>query len=497
LERLGFFKEVEVDINEVPGIDDLVDIEYTVEEQHSGSIGASIGYSQGVGMILGVNLQQNNFLGTGEQVGIGLNRSAFQTSYNLSYSDPYYTEDGVSRGFNLFYRKLDYGQINVSSYSTNSYGLGVNFGYPISEIERVGVNLTYRNTEIKTGQYAVQEIRTTPFDPREYGTVDYYFVEPRITPLLDDNGYVLLDADGNPVDPGSNGVLAPISELQDSQLAWETPEGFIDLNGDMFDDYSLSVNYIRSTLNRGILATRGGRHSLSMEVVLPGSDMQYYKFMYNGEQLFPINDIFTFRVKGELGYGNGYGDTTGLPFFQNFYAGGFGSVRGFKDNTLGPLSTPPMIYLTDCAYQEIVNSGSYKIAQKDAIACANSANTGYLTDSSGKLVSQLQSSYPRPLGGNILIQGSFELLFALPFIDDQSSTRTGLFVDFGNVFNDSCTSITRNCFELDLKELRYSVGLGATWITAMGPLTFSISKPMNVGVFDRREVFQFSVGQGF
>ncbi len=497
LERLGFFKEVEVETTEVPGIDDLIDIEYTVEEQHSGSIGASIGYSQGVGMIVGVNLQQNNFLGTGQQIGVGLNKSAFQTSYNFSYTDPYYTEDGVSRGFNLFFRELDYGEINVSSYSTNSYGLGVNFGYPLSEIERVGVSFNYRNTEIQTGQYAVQEIRSTPFDPRDFGTVEYFFSEPRITPLLDDNGFVLLDPEGNPVDPGNNGVLSPVSELRDNQLYWETPEGFIDLNGDMFDDFILNLNYIRSTLNRGIMATRGGRHTVGLEIALPGSDMQYYKFTYSGEQLFPLNEIFTFRMKGELGYGDGYGSTSGLPFFQNFFAGGFGSVRGFKDNTLGPLATPPISYVTDCAIQQIVPSGSYQIAQADSVACADPSNTGYIMGADGKLATNLQSTYPRPLGGNIMVQGSLELLFALPFIDDQSSTRTGLFIDVGNVFNSSCTSITRNCFEFDVAELRYSVGLGATWITAMGPLTFSISKPMNTGIFDRKEVFQFSVGQGF
>ena len=497
LERLGFFKEVEVETTEVAGIDDMIDIEYTVEEQHSGSIGASIGYSQNVGMILGVNLQQNNFLGTGQQIGVGLNRSAFQTSYNLSYTDPYYTEDGVSRGFSAFYRNLDYDQINVASYSTNSYGLGMNLGYPISEIERIGLGLTWRNTEVKTGQYAVQEIRSTPFDPATFGTVDYYFAEPRVTPLLDNNGNVLLDPYGNPVDPGSNGVLAPITDLPSSALYWEQPEGFIDLNGSDFDTYTLNLNYVRSTLNRGILATRGGRHYLSLELALPGSDLEYYKLNYSGEQLFPINDIFTFRVKGELGYGNGYGNTTGLPFFQNFYAGGFGSVRGFKDNTLGPLATPSKNYISDCAYQEIVVSGVNQIAQPDSILCSDPSNTGYVMGADGKLLVQDRTSYPQPFGGNVLIQGSMELLFNLPFIEDTSSTRTGLFFDFGNVFSSTCGSITRNCFDIDMNELRYSVGIGATWITAMGPLTFSISRPMNEGIYDRKEIFQFSVGQGF
>jgi outer membrane protein insertion porin family len=202
-------------------------------------------------------------------------------------------------------------------------------------------------------------------------------------------------------------------------------------------------------------------------------------------------------LKGELGYGDGYGDTTGLPFFQNFYAGGFGSVRGFKDNTLGPLATPSKSYISDCAFQEIVTSGVNQIAQPDSVLCSDPSNTGYVTGPDGKLLTRDNSTYPSPFGGNVLIQGSVELLFNLPFIEDTSSTRTGLFLDIGNVFSSSCGSITRNCFDVDLNELRYSVGIGATWITAMGPLTFSIARPMNEGIFDRKEIFQFSVGQGF
>lgn len=497
LERLGFFKEVEVETQEVPGTDDLVDVEYTVEEQHSGSIGASIGYSQGTGMIIGANVQQNNFLGTGQKVGFSINRSNYQSSYSLNYTDPYFTEDGVSRGFNLFYRATDYDEINVSSFSRDTYGAGVNFGYPISEIERLGFSATYTNTHIEVGQFAVQEIKKTPFDFADDDLFTHYFVEPRILPELDENGFVVLDDEGNVVDPGSNGVLAPVSELPLDALDNTNPAGFIDLNGDTFNQLSFTASWRRSTLNRGLLATRGSSNTVVLELSAPGSELEFYKLIYRGEFLFPINNIFTARFRTELGYGDGFGGTKNLPFFENFYAGGFGSVRGFKDNTLGPRSTPPRRYITECAIQEIVDSGENKIVTQQIDECGDPDNFGFIADADGKLVVENVFSNPDPFGGNVLIETSTELLFALPFIKDQRSVRTGLFFDAGNVFNTNCGPSQINCFDIDMDEMRYSVGVGVTWITAMGPLTFSLAKALNEGPDDEREVFQFSIGRGF
>jgi len=124
LERLGFFSRAMVETPGVPGHDDLIDVEFEVEEQSSGSIGASFGYAQDAGLILGLNLQQNNFLGTGKRVGISLNSSSYQDIYNFSYTNPYFTEDGVSRGFNVFYRSTDLSEVNVASYTTDTVGAG-------------------------------------------------------------------------------------------------------------------------------------------------------------------------------------------------------------------------------------------------------------------------------------------------------------------------------------------------------------------------------------
>ena len=129
LERLGYFSKATVETPEVAGHDDLIDVDFTVEEQSSGSIGASFGYAQDAGLIFGLNLQQDNFLGTGRRIGIGLNSSRYQDLYNFSYTNPYFTEDGVSRGFNVFYRSTDLSEINVARYTTDTLGAG-NQGQP-------------------------------------------------------------------------------------------------------------------------------------------------------------------------------------------------------------------------------------------------------------------------------------------------------------------------------------------------------------------------------
>ncbi|MEH6528827.1 MAG: outer membrane protein assembly factor BamA, partial [Porticoccus sp.] len=158
LERTGYFKEVDAQTQQVPGTNDQVDVFYTVEEQPSGSIGASLGFAQTYGIVFGASIQENNFLGTGKNVGISLNRSGFITNLSLNYSDPYFTRDGITAGFGVFARETDYDEANISNYSTDSFGSRVNFSYPLSEISSIGFGLGYENLTLKTGSYASQEI---------------------------------------------------------------------------------------------------------------------------------------------------------------------------------------------------------------------------------------------------------------------------------------------------------------------------------------------------
>lgn len=474
LQRLGYFSSATVDTPGVPGHDDLIDVTYEVEEQSSGSIGASLGFAQDAGLILGLNLQQDNFLGTGKRVGIGLNSSRYQDVYNFSYTNPYYTEDGVSRGFNIFYRATDLDEVNVASYSTNTLGAAINFGYPIKETERLGFSFGVSNTEINTGRFAVQEIQASP---RLIDGVDDYF----FSTLQEDGTYTAVEE------------LLPVSGLPPAFLIEPEGQGFLDANGNEFLNFTMTGSWTQSTLNRGRLATRGHSQSIALELSVPGSDLEFYKATYRGEIYFPVPLLktWTLRMRTEIGFGDGYGDTTELPFYEHFFAGGFGSVRGYESNTLGPRSTPAEQYFFDSPVTEIDEDGN-------AVARGgeDGRDLGYEVRD-GSLVANTVNDRPDPFGGDLLIEGGVELIFPLPFVKDRSQLRSAFFFDIGNVFDSSCGKTQQGCFGADVDELRYSFGVGVTWITGFGPMTFSLAKPLNAGEFDEEEVFQFTLGRGF
>ena len=212
-----------------------------------------MGFAQNAGLILGGSISQSNFLGTGNKVSVGLTKSDYQTRYNFGFVDPYWTPDGVSLGYNAFYRKTDYSKLNVdiSDYSVDSYGAGMSIGYPISETSRLTYGLTAQRDSINPGAYTVDEI----FD-------------------------------------------------------------FIEKQGDTFTNYKASIGWSESTLNKGVLATRGHSQSLVLETTVPGSDLSFYKLDYRGQLFTPLTSTYTMRFHTELGYGDGYGSTDRLPFLR-------------------------------------------------------------------------------------------------------------------------------------------------------------------------------------
>ncbi len=465
LERLGYFKEAKVDTLEVPGSDDLIDLKYSVEEQPSGSIGASIGYAQGTGMVFGANLQQDNFLGSGKQIGIGLNRSKYLMDIRFSYVDPYFTEDGVSRGFSVFHRKAELKKINLANYTTSTTGGNMSFGYPLSEIERLTFSLGVARTNIDAGYATPLEIVSSP---RRLKGIDHYYDVTTTT-----------NSSGETVSTYSDALALDPQYLYDKYEL--SGPGFLDKYGDTYNQWSFTTSWSQSTLNRGQLATRGHSQSVALEIALPGSDLQYYKLSYNGQLFVPLSESFTLRFHTELGYGDGYGNLEQLPFYMSYYAGGYSSVRGFESNSLGPRGTPAYIYRT---------------------RAADGRNGGYLRDATNNapryaLYRSDELDDPDPIGGNVLVTGSAELLFPLPFVKDQRSLRTAFFVDAGQVYSTNCGASQVNCTDVDLSNLSVSTGFGLTWITGFGPLTFSIAKPIRESEYDRTEFFQFSLGAGF
>ncbi|MFY0676645.1 MAG: outer membrane protein assembly factor BamA [Neptuniibacter sp.] len=382
LEKTGYFKTVNVETVPVPGTDDQVDIEYSVEEQQSGSFSASVGFSQSSGIILGFQLQQDNFLGTGKKVGVGISNSDTLTEYSYSFVDPYYTVDGVSRGFNVYYRERDFDEDNTSAFSTDEFGGGVNFGYPIDEYQRLNFGASVEQVTINTNSL------NTPAE---------------ITQFLNDEGNEYLN-------------------------------------------FTLSAGWSDNHLNRGFFPTKGYSQSASIEVGIPGSDLSYYRALYNAKWYQPLTDdrYWIVSLKGRLGYGGELGDNE-YPFYKHFYAGGLKTVRGYEQNSLGP-----------------------------------------------------RDSLDDPFGGDVMITGGAEFIFPVPFVKDKSSWRTLFFVDGGNVFDSNCSSVSTNCEDgVKLDELRFSAGFGLSWLTPIGPLSIALSVPLNDNEDDETEVFQFALGQTF
>ena len=417
LERLGFFKDVNVETVPVPGTDDQIDVKFRVEEETTGNVGGNLGYSD-FGLMVGFNLQERNFLGTGNSVGIAINKSIYQEVYNLSFYDPYYTIDGASRGYSLYYRKTDYGEFNIANYTSDSQGLGIQFGYPISDTQRVGLNLTYDKTEIDQGTLPVRDI------------LDFLLEE-----------------------------------------------------GNSFQTVSAQAVWSRITLNRGMFPTDGSSTEALFLATLPLSDINYYKLNIRQKFYQPLNiwDL-VFGFQGEIGYLAPYGDTNIVPFFQHFYAGGPRSLRGFESNTLGPRATP-----SPCFGFDTVN---------DLCPPLIDSNFDGIPDSPAYNQSII---YQRddPIGGDVKIEGSMQLIFKLPMVEDQRSMRTAFFFDFGNVFAMECRDYQVSCYKPSIDELRYSIGVGLTWITGFGPMSFAISKPYNEDRFERTEEFQFTIGTVF
>ena len=418
LERLGYFKEVDVETIPVPNTDDQVDVMYSVEEETTGSVGGNIGYSD-FGLMLGFNLQEQNFLGSGNTVGIGISKNIYSESYNLSFLDPYATKDAVSLGYNVYFRETDYGEFNVANYLSNSHGLGMQFGYPISDTQRLNLGITYDKTNIDIGTQPAREI-------------------------------------------------------------WD----FINAEGSVFETLSLQGSWQRITLNRGIFPTDGSSTILSLSSTIPGGDIDYARINIRQKYYQPISEDLVFGFNLDLGYLSAFGDTKETPFFQNFYAGGPRSLRGFESNTLGPRSTEAPCYEFNYAEGTCPNLIDTDGDEIPDIPYYNPyANSEY-----NKRVS---------IGGNIKVEGSLQLIFKLPFIEDQRSMRSAFFFDFGNVFSDNCKDYQYNCYSPSVDDLRYSYGVGVTWITGFGPMSFAISKPTNAGRYEETKEFQFTVGNVF
>ncbi|MDH5571188.1 MAG: outer membrane protein assembly factor BamA, partial [Gammaproteobacteria bacterium] len=373
LDKLGFFEEVNVETPTVAGSGDQVDVNFNVSERPTGNLTAGIGYSDTQGALINFSVTQENFVGTGNRVSLALDRSKVNTKASLDYTNPYYTADGISRGFGVYYQEIDTSSTTITNYLTEKRGVSVSYGIPLNENDRTVFQLGYDNTKL----------------------------------------YVV------------DGVTS--QEILD----------FVNKNGNVYDEYNITTSWIHDARNRRILPTRGDYTRATIDGSVPGSDIEYYKLNFGHTQYYPFGDSVTLMLKGELGYGDGYGNLDDLPPFNHYFAGGSSSVRGYDASSLGPRDP-----------------------------ATNS-----------------------PIGGNKKVVANAELILPNPLADKAGSTRISVFFDIGNVFSSGQN--------VEFSQLRQSAGLAFLWLAPVGAMRFSYAIPLNEEEGDSLQKFQFTLGTPF
>jgi outer membrane protein insertion porin family len=424
IQRLPFIEKVEVETNQVAGAADLVDVDFQIEEGLPGQFGGGVGYSESQSVILNGNFVHSNFMGSGNRIAAEINSGRYAKAFSFSHSDRYTTIDEVQRSISLGYRDVTQFTSAASDFDTETISLGINYDWPISEYQYLGIGATAQRSELVTteGGSADQAVDWV----RNNGN-------PKISCRQ-----VTLDDDCN--DPFEFEVVSS-----------------------KFDAYELNLGWRYDSRNRAIFADRGMRHRFNVAYTLPGSDVEYWSASYDYLQFIPIWRSFVLMFNAELAYGEALGDTTALPPYRQYFAGGPESVRGFRESRLGP-----------------------------------------------------KDNFGRPYGGNIKTVAQTELLLPIPE-KWRNSARFSLFYDIGNIFSDQ--NIVFNAPDLDgdattipavidygfkYSELKQSVGVAVQWLAPLGVFRFSYAMPLNDkrGDTDTRwgdeiEGFQFSIGQAF
>ncbi|MGH9892198.1 MAG: outer membrane protein assembly factor BamA, partial [bacterium] len=385
LQKLGYFEEVNVETPAVPDTPDQVDTNFAVTERPSGNLLFGLGFSQNQGLIFNTSVVQDNFLGSGNRVNFTFNNSEVNRVFALGYTNPYFTIDGISQGFDLSYRDTDTdaGNSNVTRFDSKVLTAGVHFGIPVSEFNFLNLGMAYEKTKIDTD--------CSPTG----GTADEICRFVR----------------------GPDFVRGTVERRPGPDIVTGRVEGSGG-NGEDFDEIRLTGSFAYDTRNKALLPDQGTFQRFRTEVAVPGAELQYYKVDYETRWFYPIVEDYVLALQGQASYGDGYGDTTELPFFENFYAGGPRTVRGYEENSLGP------------------------------------------DDSEG-----------RALGGNFLLVGNADVILPVPFLQDLKSVRVTAFVDAGNVYGES--------ENIDLGDLRYSAGISGLWVSPFGVLTVSVAQPFN------------------
>jgi outer membrane protein insertion porin family len=378
--RTGYVKDSEITTADVPGSPDQVDINVKVEEKPTGAISIGAGFSSTEKLIFTAGINQENALGTGTSIGLNFALGKINQSLALSQYDPYFTEDGISRYTDLFYRStkpLFY--VGDAAYQIKSVGTNLKFGVPYTEVDRIFFG----------SGYELFDINVTQNTPQPY---------------------------------------------QNYASAW----GVATPPGGRVQTYSIpaTVGWARDGRDSALIPSKGSLQRLSAEVGTPLGNLTFYQLnaQYQHYYSFSKGNILSFN--GEVGYGEAYGSKP-YPITKNYYVGGIGSVRGYAPGSLGPQYLNPFV---------------------------------------GRSL---------PTGGQSKIVTNVEYTFPVPGSGVDKTLRLFGFVDGGNAFQD-----------INLV-LRYSYGVGLSWISPLGPLKFSYGMPIKSQPNDNIQRLQFQVGTAF
>ena len=415
IQKLPYVKDVSYKTTPVPGSPDQVDVDYKITQGPAAQLSGGIGYSATYKLMLNANYADANFLGTGDRFAVELEGGAYNKIYTVSYSNPYLTMNGVGQTLSATYSDVTQFVSSSSNFSSKNLSVGPTWSYPISEFQFLSFGAAWESSQLLTTSFSSAQ------QAQEWVTQNGHPYSRLVHEDFTNNDYALY---------GTN-----------------------------FSDVLLVAGWGLDSRNRSLFADRGNRTALSFRVTIPGvSPVEYYMGNLSFQQYVPIwLHHFTLSFLESVDYGGALGTTTSIPPYQQLYGGGPDSVRGFREDWLGP-----------------------------------------------------RDNFGNPYGGNFRITSQNELLLPMPAKWRQNA-RVSLFFDVGNIFY---TSDKIRFYEPDgvtpayyhfngWGSLKRSVGLAVEWLAPMGLFRFSYGVPLNathsnINTWgDQTEGFQFSVGQAF
>ncbi len=372
LELLGLFDDVQIDTVDAPGRKDLLDIRVKVKERFTGSLSGSIGYEQGEGAVFAVKAAERNFLGSGNAFSLDFSLGKANRQQSITIENPYFTDDGVSLGLNAFNKNYDSRKLNAKVSKYTNHSMGASLN--------LGLPLTEYN---RLGlSFGVERSKLGLFDdsPKKYKDFVKEFGSKNTTVL---------------------GGVSWSHDERDSAL-WPT---------------------------KGYMLRTG------METALPLGDIQFNRANARATAYLPLSRYLVLMGNIEASAVKGYGKTKKVPFFQNYYLGGAGSLRGYDYDSIGP-------------------------KDKDN----------------------------ESLGATRRALLNLELLFPLPGLEDNRSVRGALFLDAGSLWDGNSDARAY---------ARASTGVALSWISPLGPMRFSYGIPIRKKKGDQLRRFDFTLGTLF